>query len=96
MNNLLWFVLGIVFIVFILPILESISVTIQSYFEVVKSKMSVVITQDNKEIRELNADLEQSSVSAIGFHAGDDSEYYDDDECKMLSSKNSIGFNIER
>lgn len=57
------FCLGVVFIVFILPILKGISELILSSFEVLKSKMNVSIYYDDQII----SDCQDAPKKRIGF-----------------------------
>lgn len=77
------FVLGMIFLLVVEPILDTIVETIQTAFEALKAKISVYILHKNVEISKLNAEIqgyeEPQETQAIGF-ALPQEEYYDDDE----------------
>ena len=77
------FVLGMIFLLVVEPILDTIVGTIQTVFEAIKAKISVYILHKNVEISKLNAEIqgyeEPQETQAIGF-ALPQEEYYDDEE----------------
>ena len=77
------FVLGMIFLLVVEPILDTITSTIQTAFEAIKAKISVYILHKNVEISKLNAEIqgyeEPQETQAIGF-ALPQEEYYDDEE----------------
>ena len=78
-----YFVLGMIFLLVVEPILDTITSTIQTAFEALKAKISVYILHKNVEISKLNAEIqgyeEPQETQAIGF-ALPQEEYYDDEE----------------
>lgn len=80
MRKLSYFVSGAVFSILLMPVIEALSVTIQSQCEVIKSKMAVEIAKNNKSVSE--QDVEISHVNAIGFQIDDVCDEYYDEECK--------------
>ena len=78
-----YFVLGMIFLLVVEPILDTITSTIQTAFEAIKAKISVYILHKNVEISKLNAEIqgyeEPQETQAIGF-ALPQEEYYDDEE----------------
>lgn len=85
MTLLLCFLGGIVFLVFVLPVLQSYAEVITTACEVSKSKMHVMITKNNVKITKLNTEMEMESahthpIEAIGFNASEAPEYYDEDD----------------
>ena len=78
-----YFVLGMIFLLVVEPILDTIVETIQTAFEALKAKISVYILHKNVEISKLNAEIqgyeEPQETQAIGF-ALPQEEYYDDEE----------------
>ena len=78
-----YFVLGMIFLLVVEPILDTIVETIQTAFEALKAKISVYILHKNVEISKLNAEIqgyeEPQETQAIGF-ALPQEEYYDDNE----------------
>lgn len=77
------FVLGMIFLLVVEPILDTITSTIQTAFEAIKAKISVYILHKNVEISKLNAEIqgyeEPQETQAIGF-ALPQEDYYDDEE----------------
>ena len=77
------FVLGMIFLLVVEPILDTITSTIQTAFEAIKAKISVYILHKNVEISKLNAEIqgyeEPQVTQAIGF-ALPQEDYYDDEE----------------
>ena len=77
------FILGMIFLLVVEPILDTIVETIQTAFEAIKAKISVYILHKNVEISKLNTEIqgyeEPQETQAIGF-ALPQEEYYDDDE----------------
>ena len=78
-----YFVLGMIFLLVVEPILDTITSTIQTAFEAIKAKISVYILHKNVEISKLNAEIqgyeEPQETQAIGF-ALPQEDYYDDEE----------------
>ena len=77
------FILGMIFLLVVEPILDTIVEAIQTVFEALKAKISVYILHKNVEISKLNAEIqgyeEPQETQAIGF-ALPQEEYYDDEE----------------
>ena len=77
------FVLGMIFLLVVEPILDTIVDTIQTVFEALKAKISVYILHKNVEISKLNAEIqgyeEPQETQAIGF-ALPQEDYYDNEE----------------
>ena len=77
------FVLGMIFLLVVEPILDTITSTIQTAFEAIKAKISVYILHKNVEISKINAEIqsyeEPQETQAIGF-ALPQEDYYDDEE----------------
>lgn len=106
MTLLLCFLGGIIFIVFVLPVLQSLAEVVITLCESTKSELHVKITKNNVKITKLNAEIESEqipSVGAIGFDAVNPEAYYDyedddDDDGvvqhkpKSKSKRNPIGF----
>jgi len=88
MIPLTYFVCGIVFIVFVLPVLQSLTDAVMTVSEVFKSKMSVVITKNNCEMDKLSVVANPVSTQAIGFKSPEissDIEYDGEEEFEDLS-----------
>ena len=79
-----YFVLGMIFLLVVEPILDTITSTIQTVFEAIKAKISVYILHKNVEISKLNAEIqgyeEPQETQAIGFALPEEEYYYDDEE----------------
>lgn len=84
------FVFGVVFIIGLLPIIESVVEWICLFIEKHKGNLTKDITIINREIEELNG-VEEYNTNAIGFEIPSVSEeYYDDEEEDRLKQK--VGF----
>ena len=70
------FIMGLVFGVSILPLLDSFTSLILSFIEMIKSYFAIIIAKNNQKIQELSIDTPKH---AIGFTIGEDVEDYDDD-----------------
>ncbi len=95
MTILICFLCGIACVTFALPILQYIADTICSFFELIKSNISVKITENNVKIQNLHDSLEPINTNAIGFHSDDETVYYEDDDDEeedRHKSINKIGF----
>lgn len=95
MNELLYFLFGVIFILAVLPILQSITDFMATWLEVKKSAMSVIIVKNSCEIEKMKIELEPISTQAIGFHS--DEEYLecedDEEDCSDKQKFNKkIGF----
>ena len=79
-----YFVLGMIFLLVVEPILDTITGTIQTIFEAIKAKISVYILHKNVEISKLNAEIqgyeEPQETQAIGFALPEEEYYYDDED----------------
>lgn len=71
------FVAGIVFTVFALPVLQTISDTFVTLGQWLLSIFNLHIVRNNSIIQSYQ---NPSETQAIGFQAPDESDYYDDDE----------------
>ena len=96
--QLIYFIIGIFFIILVLPLVENISELLCLIIENCKCYFAKNIAKMNKDIEELsNEDL--YSTNAIGFEIPSNiEEYLDDDEeeeenkCKCKNHKHKIGF----
>ena len=70
------FIMGLVFGVSILPLLDSFTSLVLSFFEMIKSYFARTIAINNQKIQELSIDAPKH---AIGFNIGEEVEDYDDD-----------------
>lgn len=74
-----FFLIGIIFAIFGLPLINDIGDIISVFFEMIKSSMAVVIFKNNTTI---NADSEGQKSPCIGFHMPNAEENYGDTEDK--------------
>lgn len=74
------FMLGILFISFIYPILESITGIILTFLEMIKGKITVIITQINCEIKSLAEEEDVPTKHPIGFAVSFENEEEELDE----------------
>ena len=75
------FMLGILFISFIYPILESITGVILTFLEMIKGKITVIITQINCEIKSMAEEKEDVPTKhPIGFAVSFENEEEELDE----------------
>lgn len=90
MNKLKCYILGIVTIVVAIPIIEQITEIVCGGLEVLKGKNTKKVMQINKEIEDLQMQLEPINTNCIGFKVPNQEEYYEDDWEE--ENKNKIGF----
>ena len=94
MKKLTAFALGMVSIITLLPILESLTDLAVAY---IKSWQGTPIKRaliSNNEIADLQAQLEPINSQLMGFAMPSDEEYYEDDEFED-TSKIKVGFQIK-
>lgn len=82
-KNFLYFLFGVLFIEFIIPIAEAIVTLIATALEVLRGKLTVKITESNEKIVDLQSDKELPQ-RIIGFateipNTEEEEEDYDDD-----------------
>ena len=63
----LFFILGILFIQFIIPLLDSLCSILYMKIEVIKGKYALQTTEINKQIKDIVGDDEEVPQSLIGF-----------------------------
>ena len=90
MSKLKCYVLGIITVVIAIPITEELTNVICGYLEVLKGKNTKKVMQINKEIEDLQMQLEPINTNCIGFKVPNQEEYYEDDWEE--ENKNKIGF----
>ena len=93
MNKLKCYILGMVTIVVAMPIMEQIAEIICGSLEILKGKNTKKILKINKEIEDLQIQLEPLepiNTNCIGFEVPNQEEYYEDDWEE--ENKNKIGF----
>lgn len=88
MNNMIFFILGVAFIVLILPILQELSELLCLILESAKSVFAKFVAKKNVEIEEINAP--EVNTNAIGFEIPsfvEEDEYEEEEKLK-----HKIGF----
>ena len=79
--ELLYFILGILFVTYVIPLLDGISAWFLTWVEAKKAKQSEVINQTNIKMRQAAASAEEDPPSRpIGFRVPDEEEEYEEDE----------------
>lgn len=66
-QNLIFFILGIIFIELIIPVIEALTIVIVTALEVVKGKLNMTISNYNIRIQKMAEELEPENTHAIGF-----------------------------
>lgn len=79
--ELLYFILGILFVTYVIPLLDGISAWFLTWVEAKKAKQSEVINQTNIKMRQAAASAEEDPPRRpIGFRVPDEEEEYEEDE----------------
>lgn len=94
MKKLTAFALGMVSIVTLLPILESLTDLAVAHIESWKGNPIKRTLVSNNEIADLQAQLEPVNSQLMGFAIPSEEEYYEDDEFED-KSKIKVGFQIK-
>lgn len=92
MNKLKCYILGMVTIVVAMPIMEQIAEIICGSLEILKGKNAKKILKINKEIEDLQIQLEPINTNCIGFEIPSQDNYNEDWEEYNKNKKNKIGF----
>ena len=79
-----------IIVILAIPIIEQITEIVCDGLEVLKGKNTKKVMQINKEIEDLQMQLEPINTNCIGFKVPNQEEYYDDDWEE--ENKNKIGF----
>ena len=66
-QNLIFFILGIIFIELIIPVIEALTIVIVTALEVAKGKLNMIISNYNIQIQKMAEELEPENTNAIGF-----------------------------
>lgn len=93
MDKLKIYILGIISALIALPIIDEIVTIVCGFLEILKGISTKKVLEINKDIEDLQAQLEPVNTSCIGFQMP--SEEYDDDddwEDDKLQNRNKIGF----
>ena len=79
--ELLYFILGILFVTYVIPLMDGISSWFLTWVEAKKAKQSEVINQTNIKMRQAAASAEEEPPRRpIGFRVPDEEEEYEEDE----------------
>ena len=79
--ELLYFILGIIFVTYIIPLLDGISAWFLTWVEAKKAKQSEIINLTNIKMRQAAASAEEDPPRRpIGFRVPDEEEEYEEDE----------------
>ena len=78
--ELLYFILGIIFVTYIIPLLDGISAWFLTWVEAKKTKQSEIINLTNIKMRQAATSAEEDSPKRlIGFRMPDEEEEYEDE-----------------
>lgn len=66
-QNLIFFILGIIFIELIIPVIEALTIVIVTALEVAKGRLNMTISNYNIRIQKMAEELEPENTHAIGF-----------------------------
>ena len=90
MEKLKIYILGMITTLVALPIIDEVVEIICSFFEILKGFSAKKVLKINKDIMDLQEQLEPVNTNCIGFETSN-TEYYDDD-WEDNKIKNRIGF----
>lgn len=79
MRELLFFILGTLFYVFFLPVVEQITSLIVQKLEAVKGKYNVEVISRNVEAEKISSETDYQVSNAIGFEVPTYEEYEEED-----------------
>ena len=94
MKKLTAYALGMVSIIAVIPILESLTDLAVAHIESLKGNPIKKTLISNNEIADLQAQLEPVNSQLMGFAMPNEDEYYEDDEFED-KSKIKVGFQIK-
>ena len=94
MKKLTAFALGMVSIITVIPILESLTYLAVAHIESWRGNPIKRTLVSNNEIADLQAQLEPVNSQLMGFAMPNEEEYYEDDEFED-KSKIKVGFQIK-
>lgn len=79
--ELLYFILGILFVTYVIPLMDGISSWFLTWVEAKKAKQSEVINQTNIKMRQAAASAEEDPPRRpIGFRVPDEEEEFEENE----------------
>jgi hypothetical protein len=91
MNKLKYFIVGIIFYIIGIPIIESIAEIITTLLEIPKGKVSAPVLKLSKELQELQVDLEKHDEGVcMGFQIPSGDEFEDEDFDDKKKSRKHI------
>lgn len=91
MTELKYFIIGIIFALLIIPILQVLADIIFTTCEVIKGKMSVIITRSNVEVHKLNMEVQDDNHQLMGFQIPSEEQDIEE-EVYDSSIKHKVGF----
>ena len=100
MTNTLYAIGGVVFILLILPIIQTLADMVCTFFQWAISAINLKIATNNVEIQNLQESIVPENTNLIGFQMPDEypEEYYDDEEYGDTDDKGNpmakIGFRV--
>lgn len=78
--ELLYFILGIIFVTYIIPLLDGILAWFLTWVEAKKAKQSEIVNQTNINMRKAATSAEDNNLKRpIGFCVPDEEEEYEDE-----------------
>lgn len=87
MKKIIIFIFGMLTTLAFIPIIESLVEIVLCSLEPLKAKSTKKVLKINKEINELQSELEPIDTQAIGFEIPSDEEYYDEEDKIILGFK---------
>lgn len=89
MKQLKYFILGIIFYIAAIPIIESLVESAITALELLKGLVSKPVLKMNKEIQEIQIDLEKhDDAVCMGFDITSSDDYIDEDDLEDKSKHN--------
>ena len=81
MLELKYFILGVIFVLFVSPVVEELCGVVLTGLEVIKGKWTLKITKINSQIRKISLEYtDEPHQHQIGFVIPSGEEYYEDDD----------------
>lgn len=78
--ELLYFILGFIFAVYLIPLFDGISAWFLTWVEAKKAKQSEIVNQANIKMRQAVASADDTPKRLIGFSCDDDYEEEEDED----------------
>jgi hypothetical protein len=92
MRDVYIFIAGVLSILILLPIAQSIGDIFMTLAQWIISIFNVHIAANNATIQDIQDSIQPTSASAIGFSAPSEEEFYDDEEDDPEENKFQTGF----